>query len=143
MSERHPHTLSVRASRRARVRSREWENWPLLSPSTALCTAGPVPGLGSREQLVLVLENAGEPPRGCENRRAGRLTSSDTAQAKTQGFELAYHNVYPINELLESMKGQILQIQKYTTTQGNSRTSNSSPTEVPALIEQQKPEALY
>ena len=36
-----------------------------------------------------------------ESGRAGRLTSSDTSQAQTQGFELAHPNFYPIDELLE------------------------------------------
>ena len=40
------------------------------------------------------------------------LTSSDTSQAQIQGFELAHPNIYPINELLECMKGLVLLIQK-------------------------------
>lgn len=63
------------------------------------------------------------------------MTSSDTTQAKIQGFELAYPNIYPINELLESLKGPIPQTQNYTTKQGNNRTSKSSPTEAPVLID--------
>ena len=40
-----------------------------------------------------------------------RLTSSATTQAQTQGSELAYHYLDPIYELLELVKGPVLQIQ--------------------------------
>ena len=74
-------------------------------------------------------------PQGCEN--PSGLTSSDTSQAQIQGFELAHPNIYPINELLECMKGLVLQIQNYriSMTQGNNRISERSPSEVPVLIE--------
>jgi hypothetical protein len=39
-----------------------------------------------------------------KSRRVSGLTSSATAQAQTQGFELAHPNIYPINELMECMK---------------------------------------
>ena len=57
------------------------------------------------------------------------LTSSDTSQAQIQGFELAHPNIYPINELLECMKGLVLQIQnpRVSMTQGNNRLSKRSP----------------
>lgn len=38
------------------------------------------------------------------------LISSNSPQAQIQGFELAQPNIYPINELLEFMKGPVLQI---------------------------------
>jgi hypothetical protein len=31
------------------------------------------------------------------------MTSSDTPQAQTQGFELTYPNIYPIKELLQEL----------------------------------------
>jgi len=44
------------------------------------------------------------------------------------GFELAHPSIYPICELLEHMKGQVLQIQSYKDlmSQGNNRISNES-----------------
>jgi hypothetical protein len=41
----------------------------------------------------------------------GRLSSSATTQAEIQGFELAYPNIYPNYELLEHIKGTVLQKQ--------------------------------
>ena len=45
------------------------------------------------------------------------------SQAKIQSFELTHHNLYNIHELLECMKGPVLQIQNYrhAMTQGNNR----------------------
>jgi hypothetical protein len=61
---------------------------------------GLVPHLG-KGLLVSLLQ-------GCENQRVGGLTSSDTSQTHLQSdFELAQPNIYPINELLECMKGQV------------------------------------
>ena len=39
--------------------------------------------------------------------RAGGLTN---LEAQNQGYELVHPNVHPIYELLEHMKGQVLQI---------------------------------
>ena len=80
-----------------------------------------------------VLESS---PWWCGCRRAGRLTNSATIQAQIQGFELAHPNIYPIYELLECMKGLVLQIQNYriSMTQGNNRISKRSPSEDPVLI---------
>jgi hypothetical protein len=52
---------------------------------------------------------------------------------------------YPNNELLEYMKGPVLQIQNYKISMklGNNGISERSPSEVPVLIGQQKLEALY
>jgi hypothetical protein len=68
-----------------------------------------------------------------ETRRAGRLTSLDTSQVHIQGFELAHPIVYPIDGLLECMKGLVLQIQNYRMSmiQGNNRIAERSPSEVP------------
>ena len=73
--------------------------------------------------------------------RAGGLASSDTFQVQIQGFELAHPKVYSIDELLECLKGPILQTPNYRISmiQGNSRISERSSSEVPVLIEQQKP----
>lgn len=40
-------------------------------------------------------------PRGCESGRVDGLTNSDTSGAQIQGFEVAYHNNYHIDKLLE------------------------------------------
>ena len=65
-----------------------------------------------------------------------RLTSSATTQAQTQGSELAYHYLDPIYELLELVKGPVLQIQscRISMAHGNDRLSKMSPSEVPELI---------
>ena len=51
-------------------------------------------------------------PWWCGCRRAGRLISSATTQAQIQVFELAHPSIYPIYELLECVKGFVLQIQR-------------------------------
>jgi hypothetical protein len=50
---------------------------------------------------------------------------------------LAQLNIYPIDELLEDVKGLILQIQNYriSMAQGNNRISERSLSEVIVLIE--------
>ena len=106
---------------------------------------GPAPCLGHRVQLALVWGLLVSQPEECESGRTGQLTSSDTSQAQIQGFELAHPNIYPTSELLECMKGLVLQIQNYriSMTQGNCRISEWSPCEVPVSRDYQKPEALY
>lgn len=66
-------------------------------------------------------------------------------QAQIQGIELVHLNIYLIDEQLERMKGPAPQIQNYrlSVTQGNTRRAERSPSEVPVLIGQRKPEALY
>ena len=51
-------------------------------------------------------------------------------------MELAHHNIYPTDKMLECMKGSELQIQSYriSKTQGNNRMSKRSPGEDPILI---------
>ena len=41
---------------------------------------------------------------------AGRLTDSANTQAQIQGFELVHHRIYLIYELLQCVKGLVLQI---------------------------------
>ena len=50
---------------------------------------------------------------------------------------MAHPNSYPIYEVLENMKGSVLQIQKcrIPMTQGNNRIFERSPSEDPVLIE--------
>lgn len=69
---------------------------------------------------------------------------SQTPLMSIQGFELAHPNIYPLNELLQCLKEPVLQIQNnsISTTQGNKRRSERSPSEFPVLIARQKPEAL-
>jgi hypothetical protein len=78
----------------------------------------------------------GEPVPRCENRSrklAGEPPRSDASQAQIQGFELAHPNIYPIDELLEGVKGPVPQIQNYkiSMTQGNDRIAEMSPSEDP------------
>jgi hypothetical protein len=67
--------------------------------------------------------------------RAGKLTNSATTQVLIQAFELAHPNIYPISELLEHVKGLVLQIQscRVSMTQDN-RISKRSPRENPRLM---------
>jgi hypothetical protein len=46
---------------------------------------------------------------GHENWSVGGLASSDTSQTQIQGFELSHLNIYPTDELLEYIKGLVLQ----------------------------------
>jgi hypothetical protein len=50
------------------------------------------------------------------------MTSSDTSQAQTQGFESAHSNIYPIDELLEHMKGLVFCIQNYKISRNRAMT---------------------
>ena len=100
----YPYTLPPTADKRSVPEVMREESWPCPSPAAALGRLGQALGLGSTVELTLVAGFAGE------NKRPGRLTSSDTSQAQIQSFELAHPNVYPVNELLEYMKGHILQI---------------------------------
>jgi hypothetical protein len=72
-----------------------------------------------------------------ENDLAHKLTNSHSSQAQIQGSGMAQPNIYPINELLEYMKGPVLQIQNHriSMTQGNNRISQRSPSGIPVLIE--------
>jgi hypothetical protein len=44
------------------------------------------------------------------HRRAGWLTNSAATKAQIQGFKLSHPNIYPIDELLDHVKGSVLQI---------------------------------
>ena len=50
---------------------------------------------------------------------------------------MSHPNIYPIDELLEFMKGPVIQIQNYriSMTQGNSRISKRRPSDISVLIE--------
>jgi hypothetical protein len=60
--------------------------------------------------------------------RVSRQTNSVASQAQIQGFELAHPNIYPVYDLLECMKGLVLQIQSFmiSMTQGSSNISKSA-----------------
>lgn len=84
--------------------------WESCTPPPTFPTSPP--GSSGELALVWVQENC-------------RLTNSATTQSLFQGSELAHPNNYPFYELLESMKGPVLQIQgcRISMTQGNSRLS--------------------
>lgn len=81
-----------------------------------------------------------------ETGRGGGLTSSATiqAQAQVQSFKLVHPKINPICELMEPVKGPVLQNQtcRMSETQGNSKMSERSSSEDPVLRVSQKPEAL-
>ena len=60
--------------------------------------------------------SAGELVRCCGYKKVGGLINSATFQAQIQGFELAHPNIYPIYELLECVKGLVLQNQSCRTS---------------------------
>jgi hypothetical protein len=88
--------------------------------STAPGKVGPAFHLGRRVELVLVAGITYDKIKRHESWRAKGLTSSDTSQAKIQDIDLA-HIINLVDELLECMKGPVLQIQNYSisTTQDN------------------------
>lgn len=71
-----------------------------------------------------------------------KLTSSATTQVQIHGLELAYPNIYLVYELLEHVKGLVLQNQscRISMTQDNSKIPERSPGEDPVLMVEQKPE---
>jgi hypothetical protein len=74
-------------------------------------------------------------PWWCWYKTASRLANSATTQAQIQDFEWSQPVIYSICELLECVKGLVLQNQSYKIflTQGNSRISQRSPSEDPVL----------
>lgn len=64
------------------------------------------------------------------------MTNSATIQIQIQDFELAHPNIYPIYELLEHAKEQLLQIQscRVSMAQSNNRVSEKSSCEDAVLI---------
>jgi hypothetical protein len=96
----------------------------------------PAPPLGCRVELALAA-GAGEWAWGCESITAGGCSSSDASQAQTKGFEFIYPNIYPMDELLECIKGPALLIQTYriSMTLNSNRIFERSPTEVLVSIE--------
>lgn len=140
-----PWLLSPVAGGRVGPSSWGWENCPCPSLSVALRRAGRAPCLGSIVELALVAKAWARWPEGvrerelaqllsgctlvelakagleispwlCDCGRAGRLTNSAITQTQIQGFELAHPNIYLRQELLECMKGPILQIQSCRIT---------------------------
>jgi hypothetical protein len=78
--------------------------WPPFE--NMLCTSSEQQG-----RTGLVCRGLGElTQRALEWWETNGLTISDTSQAQIKGFELVHPNIYPINELLECMKGPV---QKY------------------------------
>jgi hypothetical protein len=73
--------------------------------------------------------------RWCGCGTAVRLSISATTQAQIQDLVLAHPHIYPISELLEQVKGPLLQNQSYRIcmTQVNNRISKKSPGEDPIL----------
>jgi hypothetical protein len=69
-------------------------------------------------------------------RRADGLTNSTTTQTQIQHFELFHPNIYSIYELLEHVKGPVLQTQscRISKTQGSERMSKKSPGEDAVLL---------
>ena len=98
---------------------------------------GPASHLGSRVELALVAGVDGEEDLGAGEQESQQADQLRTSQFHFQDLELAYPNIYPIGELLESRKGLVLQIQNYriSITQGNNRICKRSPSEVPVLTE--------
>lgn len=64
------------------------------------------------------------------------MIRSATTQTQIQGFEVAHPNIYPTCELLELVKGPVLQNQScgVSLTQGNSRISEKSSGEDPVWM---------
>jgi hypothetical protein len=59
------------------------------------------------------------------------------SQVHIQGFKLAHPNTYPIDELLEYMKGLVLHMQNYrrSMAQGNNKMPKTSSSKLPVLTE--------
>lgn len=83
---------------------------PAPSPVAVPGTVGPELCLGSRVEPALIAGFASELVHKVGERKTHGLTSSYTSQSQIQGFELAHSNVSSIDDLLECMKGQVLQI---------------------------------
>lgn len=68
--------------------------------------------------------------------RANRLTSCDTSEAQTQGFELSHPNICPFSELMQYVWQLTLQIQscKAAMTHGINRISERCPSDDPVMI---------
>lgn len=75
-----------------------------MGPRESLPAPLSATALGERARVVLEISLC---LRGC-GRAAGRINSA-TPQAKIQGFELAHPYIYLTHELLECVKGILLQ----------------------------------
>lgn len=91
----------------------EWKKWSCPLMAAIRGRSGLLPHQGISVGMSLVLGVVGEQAPEHDIGRASDLTSSDTSQAEIQDFKWAYHNIYTIYELLECMKGPILQMQNY------------------------------
>lgn len=80
----------------------------------------------------------------CGYERDRGLANPANTQPHIQGSELTLLNINPICELLQPLKGSVLQRQscRICMTQGNHRISEKSPGADPALMVYGKPEAL-
>jgi hypothetical protein len=69
----------------------------------------------------------------------------DTSQAQIQGFKLAHPIIYTTDELLDCMRGLVLQTQGcgISITQDSIRVFGRSSCEAPVSMEWQKLEILY
>lgn len=61
------------------------------------------------------------------------MTNSPTIEAQIKGFELA-SSIYPIYELLESIKGTSFRSCRFSMIQGNNRVIKRSPCKDPVLV---------
>ncbi|KAL6055900.1 hypothetical protein STEG23_016949, partial [Scotinomys teguina] len=68
---------------------------------------------------------AGTTPHSGEFQWRPGLANSATIQAYIQGFKLSHPNIYPISDLLDSVKGPVLWTNSHqiSMTQDNSRIS--------------------
>lgn len=118
--------------------SLKWENWPCPSLAAILRREDPALLLGSKTELALVVGIVDKPVSRSENR--------DSVQIPLRPRYKDLSGPTPTSTpLMEFMKGSVLKIQNYSIsmTQGNNRVSEKSPSEVPLLTEQQKPESLF
>lgn len=72
---------------------------------------------------------------GCRVQGRGMINLA-TSQVQIECFEWAYPNINPICDLLEFVKGLVLQIQSYriSINQGNNRITGSKPYKVPLSV---------
>lgn len=94
----HPYPSLSKASRRAgprvmRVGELAMSLTGCNTQESGCCTLALVTGTGPKHA----------------RKKFSKLTSSDTFQDQIQGFELTHPNIYPINEMLDCMKGLVIQ----------------------------------
>jgi hypothetical protein len=108
-----------------------------LSLAAILRREGVVSHLSGRVELALVVRVAGELAPRVWEQESWQADQVKCLLGPDPVLKLANLNIYPIYELLQSMKGLVPQMQNYriSTTQGNNRLSERSPTGVPGLTE--------